>query len=69
MIREPRPIETEGTLVFPDFELVNRRNPRHRWLLEIIGFLDTDAELRPPASQRLLTVRPTASGRGCANGQ
>ena len=38
VIREPRPIETEGTLVFPDFELVNRRDPRHRWLLEIIGF-------------------------------
>jgi uncharacterized protein len=38
VIREPRPLEAAGTLLFPDFELVHRRDPERRWLLEIIGF-------------------------------
>ncbi|HEX7669006.1 MAG TPA: DUF790 family protein [Polyangiaceae bacterium] len=38
VIREPRPIDVGGALVFPDFELVHRHRPEHRWLLEIVGF-------------------------------
>jgi predicted nuclease of restriction endonuclease-like RecB superfamily len=38
LIREPSPVEAEGTLIFPDFELVHRRDPARRWLLEIVGF-------------------------------
>jgi predicted nuclease of restriction endonuclease-like RecB superfamily len=38
LIREPRPVAVEGTLVFPDFELVHRRDRNRRWLLEIVGF-------------------------------
>jgi len=38
VIREPRPVDAAGTLVFPDFELVHRRDSERRWLLEIAGF-------------------------------
>ena len=38
LIREPAPVATEGTLIFPDFALVHRRNPAHRAWLEIVGF-------------------------------
>jgi predicted nuclease of restriction endonuclease-like RecB superfamily len=38
IVREPAPIEADGTLIFPDFELVHRRNERQRAWLEIIGF-------------------------------
>jgi predicted nuclease of restriction endonuclease-like RecB superfamily len=38
IIREPLPVEANGALIFPDFELVHRRESGRRWLLEIIGF-------------------------------
>jgi len=38
LVREPRPIEAGGKLLFPDFELVHRHDPTRRCLLEIIGF-------------------------------
>lgn len=38
VIREPEPLATQGTLIFPDFILQHRRHPRRRWLLEIAGF-------------------------------
>jgi predicted nuclease of restriction endonuclease-like RecB superfamily len=38
VVREPHPIDAAGTLIFPDFELIHRRNPAHRFLLEIVGF-------------------------------
>jgi uncharacterized protein len=38
VVREPRPVESLGSLIFPDFELVHRRDPHQRWLLEIVGF-------------------------------
>lgn len=31
-------MEAAGTLIFPDFELVHRRERERRWLLEIAGF-------------------------------
>jgi predicted nuclease of restriction endonuclease-like RecB superfamily len=60
VIREPRPIEVEGTLVFPDFELVHRHQPERRWLLEIVGFWTADylaeklRRLRAPGLRRLI---------------
>lgn len=38
VVREPEPVAVEGTLIFPDFALVHRRDPARRWLLEILGF-------------------------------
>lgn len=38
LIREPEPVAAEGTLIFPDFAIVHRREPHRRWLLEIVGF-------------------------------
>jgi predicted nuclease of restriction endonuclease-like RecB superfamily len=38
VVREPRPLNAGGTLVFPDFELVSRREPERRWFVEIAGF-------------------------------
>lgn len=38
IVREPRAVEAGETLVFPDFELIHRREPERRWLLEIAGF-------------------------------
>jgi len=42
LIREPAPFATAGGLLFPDFELVRRGDPAHRWLLEIAGFWTRD---------------------------
>ena len=38
LIREPEPFEACGTLVFPDFAIVHRRDASKRLLLEIVGF-------------------------------
>jgi predicted nuclease of restriction endonuclease-like RecB superfamily len=38
VVREPRPVESLGSLIFPDFELVHRYDPNRRWLVEIVGF-------------------------------
>jgi uncharacterized protein len=38
LIREPAPLAATDVLVFPAFELVHRRDPTRRWLLEIAGF-------------------------------
>lgn len=38
LLREPRPVEAGDALIFPDFELIHRRDPERRWLLEIAGF-------------------------------
>jgi predicted nuclease of restriction endonuclease-like RecB superfamily len=42
IVREPKPIDIGGALVFPDFELVHRHRPERRWLLEIVGFWTAD---------------------------
>lgn len=36
--REPVAIPVDRTLIFPDFELQNRRDSDNRWLVEIVGF-------------------------------
>lgn len=38
LVREPEPIAVDGTWVFPDFALVDRCDPKRRWLLEIVGY-------------------------------
>jgi len=38
LVSEPPPVERDGALIFPDFELHHRDDPARRWLLEIIGF-------------------------------
>lgn len=38
LVREPEPIEADGVLIFPDFEVVHRRDRSRRYLLEIVGF-------------------------------
>jgi predicted nuclease of restriction endonuclease-like RecB superfamily len=38
LVREPEPVETDGTLIFPDFAVVHRRDTSRRFLLEIVGF-------------------------------
>jgi predicted nuclease of restriction endonuclease-like RecB superfamily len=38
VIREPEPVAAGGTLVFPDFLIRHRVDPRRRFLVEIAGF-------------------------------
>lgn len=38
LLREPEPVAADGGLLFPDFALWPRSDPRRRWLLEIVGF-------------------------------
>jgi len=38
VLREPKAVPADGTLVFPDFELVHRLDVSRRWLVEIAGF-------------------------------
>lgn len=42
LTREPQPVEAGGTLIYPDFMLVYTRDPRRRWLIEIVGFWTAD---------------------------
>ncbi len=42
LIREPEPVEAGGTLIFPDFAIRRRSDPRRSWLVEIIGFWTAD---------------------------
>ena len=42
LVREPEPVEAEGTLIFPDFAIQLRGEPSRRWLLEIVGFWTAD---------------------------
>lgn len=42
LVREPAPVDVEGALIFPDFEIVHREDPRRRFLLEIVGFWTAD---------------------------
>ncbi|HEY4394241.1 MAG TPA: DUF790 family protein [Polyangia bacterium] len=38
LVREPEPLRTGETLIFPDFLLRNRLQPQRRVLIEIVGF-------------------------------
>jgi predicted nuclease of restriction endonuclease-like RecB superfamily len=52
LVREPEPVRAGGALVFPDFALVDRRDPRRRFLLEIVGFWTPDYLARKLAHLR-----------------
>jgi len=73
VIREPEPVAAEGTLIFPDFALVHRRDPSRRWLLEILGFYTADyvatklRRLRAAGLTRLLLCIDAA--RDCGHDQ
>jgi uncharacterized protein len=60
VVREPEPIDVDGALIFPDFELVHRHHPARRWLLEIVGFWTPEylskklAQLSAAKLQRLI---------------
>lgn len=38
LIREPEPIESSDTLIFPDFLIREKGNPSNAWFIEIVGF-------------------------------
>lgn len=73
VVREPRPVEAGGTLVFPDFELFHRRDQERRWLLEIAGFWTPDylttklRRLRNAGLERLVIC--IDERRGCADSE
>jgi hypothetical protein len=52
VVREPEPIAIDRTLIFPDFALQHRSDPRRRWLLEIVGFWTPDYVARKLAQYR-----------------
>lgn len=70
LVREPRPVRADGTLIYPDFEL-SHRHREERWLLEIVGFwtegyLETKLRrLRAAKLERLILCvdRERACGR------
>ena len=42
LVREPEPFEVLGTIIFPDFAIIHRRDTSKRFLLEIVGFWTPD---------------------------
>jgi predicted nuclease of restriction endonuclease-like RecB superfamily len=50
--RDPPPLMVDGSLTFPDFELIHRREPARRFWLEVLGFWT------PDHVQRKLLARP-----------
>lgn len=42
LVREPEPVEIDGSYVFPDFAVAHRRDRTRRWLLEIVGYWSPD---------------------------
>lgn len=73
VIREPRPVESLGSLIFPDFELVHRHNPTRRWLLEIVGFWTPkylDEKLRKLRAARIDNILLCIDQeRGCSDAE
>jgi uncharacterized protein len=73
VIREPRPVEALGSLIFPDFELVHRRDPDRWWLLEIVGFWTPkylEEKLRKLRAARLARlVLCIDEERGCSDAE
>jgi predicted nuclease of restriction endonuclease-like RecB superfamily len=73
VVREPRPVESLGALIFPDFELVHRHDPTRRWLLEIVGFWTPkylEEKLRKLRGARLENVLLCIDqDRGCSDAE
>jgi uncharacterized protein len=72
LTREPHPLVSGTTLIFPEFELIHRHDESRRWLLEIVGFwthqylCEKLANLRAAGIDRLLLC--IDRGRPCAEG-
>jgi predicted nuclease of restriction endonuclease-like RecB superfamily len=60
LVREPEPLCAGGHMIFPDFAIYHRRDPKRRVLLEIVGFWtprylrDKLARLRAAGRQDLI---------------
>jgi uncharacterized protein len=71
VVREPEPINADGTLIFPDFALQCRGNPGRRWLLEIVGFWTPEYVARKLARYRSARLSNLIlcidEGRNCTN--
>ncbi len=73
VIREPRPVASGEALIFPDFELIHRRDKSRRWLLEIVGFwtqkylTEKLERLRAAGIERLVLC--IDQNRHCAEGE
>ncbi|HYP77962.1 MAG TPA: DUF790 family protein [Polyangiaceae bacterium] len=73
LVREPDPLWFGDRLIFPEFELVHRREPSRRWLLEIVGFWTHDflherlRALRAAGIERLLLC--IDQNRPCTEGE
>jgi predicted nuclease of restriction endonuclease-like RecB superfamily len=71
LVREPRPLSSDGSLIFPDFELVHRLDSARRFLLEIVGFWTPEyleEKLRKLRVARLENVILCIdAARACAN--
>jgi len=72
VIREPEPVASAETLIFPDFALEHRRDAARRWLLEIVGFWTADYVGRKLAQYRAASVANLIlcidEDRDCADG-
>jgi uncharacterized protein len=42
LIREPEPLKSGETLIFPDFRIQHQSDPSRRWFLEIMGYWTKD---------------------------
>lgn len=58
IVREPRPVVAGRHLVFPDFALRHRSEPRRGWLVELVGFWTRAYLERKLASYRAGTPLP-----------
>lgn len=56
VVREPEAIRAGDTLIFPDFALAHREDPRRRWLVEVIGFWTPEYLARKLAQLRAARI-------------
>jgi hypothetical protein len=72
VVREPEPVAALGRLVFPDFAIVDRHDPRRRFLVEIVGFWTPEYLARKLAGLRAARLDNLIlcidELRGCADG-
>ena len=72
VIREPEPVGAGGTIIFPDFEVRRRDDPRRRCWVEIVGFWTRGylerklAHLRAAGLERLVLC--IDADRACSDG-
>jgi uncharacterized protein len=73
LVREAEPFEVHGTLIFPDFAILHRRDTSKRFLLEIVGFWTPDYLREKLRRLRDLTGTPLIlcinRALNCGNGE